>query len=328
MEISSQPGACVEYDIHGGRLVVVTNAGRHEIHVRPQVHKLARFMAERNAASAGTPVLCSNDELMNAVWGDEPMHTHTELARLVWELRRELEPLGATEVVVNERRRGYRLVTCAQAASSTADRDAAVLPITDRVADGPSPNRRVRWGIAALMALAVALAGVAVALTRDSGGGATAGVSTNADIGIFVDRIENVLEQSAAGRREIRAALNGGFSCSLSPDEAARRISSVADNRQSILEQLGSLQAPTLETGKMVTLLQRALQQSIEADRHYRDGFLEVQEGTRCPLTSNPSFDLAAKSDKLATVAKRRFVAAFDSLAREHGRPTWSAGGF
>ena len=183
--------------------------------------------------------------------------------------------------------------------------------------------------IAALIALAVALAGVAVALTRESGGGPPTEVSTtDVAVGTFVDRIENVLEQSAAGRREIRAALNAGFSCSIPPDEAARRISSVADNRQSILEQLGSLQTPTPETGKIGTLLQRALQQSIEADRHYRDGFLEVQVGTHCPLPSNPSFDVAATSDKLATVAKRRFVRAFDSLARVHGRPTWSAGGF
>lgn len=325
MEISSSPGACVEYDVHGGRLIVVTSAGRHEIHVRPQVHRLVRFMVERNAASAGTPALCSNDELMNAVWGDEPMHTHTELARLVWELRRELEPLGATEVVVNERRRGYRLVTCPEAAPTTFETDADGPPISDR----PSPNRRAGWMIAALVALAVALAGVAVALTRDSGGGLTTEVSTtDLDVGTFVDRIENVLEQSAAGRREIRAALNGGFNCSISPDEAARRISSVADNRQSILEQLGSIQALTPETGEIVTLLQRALQQSIEADRHYRDGFLEIQSGTRCPLPSNPSFDLAAKADTAATVAKRRFVSAFDVLAREHGRPTWSAGGF
>jgi DNA-binding winged helix-turn-helix (wHTH) protein len=328
MEISSRPGACVEYDVHGGRLIVVTSAGRHEIHVRPQVHRLVRFMAERNAASGGTPTLCSNDELMNAVWGDEPMHMHTELARLVWELRRQLEPLGATEVVVNERRRGYRLVTCAEAAPSTADRDADVAPSPDRVSPRPSPNRRVRWILAVLVALALGLAGLAVTLTWDSGGGSTTELSTNADARTFVDRIENVLEQSAAGRREIGSALSAGFSCSISPDEAARRISSVADNRQSILEQLGSLQTPTPQTGKIVTLLQRALQQSIEADRHYRDGFLEVQAGTRCPLPSNLSFDLAATSDKLATGAKRRFVAAFNSLAREHGRPIWSAGGF
>lgn len=326
MEISSRSGACVEYDVHGGRLIVVTSAERREIHVRPQVHTLVRFMAERNAASAGTPALCSNNELMNAVWGDEPMHTHTELARLVWELRRELEPLGATEVVVNERGRGYRLVTCAEAARSAIAEDADSVPIPDRVSARPSLNRRARWILAVLVA-ALCLAGFAVTLTWDSGGPTTE-VSTNADIGTFVDRIENVLEQSAAGRREIRAALSAGFSCSISPDEAARRISSVADNRQSILEQLGSLQTPTPETGKTGNLLQRALQQSIEADRHYRDGFLGVQASTGCPLPSNPSFDLAAKSDKLATVAKRRFVAAFNSLAREHGRPTWSAGDF
>jgi DNA-binding winged helix-turn-helix (wHTH) protein len=322
MEVTPQSGACVEYDVRGGRLVAVTSAGRHEIQVRPQVHRLVGFMAARNATSAGDgPVLCSHDELMHAVWGDEPMHTRTELAKLVWELRRELEPLGATEVVVNERRRGYRLVTCAEAESSPSERDAHPFEL-------PSANRRARWILGGLVALAVALAGVAVALSRDSGGGMATEVSTDAHIATFVDRVENVLEQSAAGRREIRAALNGGFDCSISPDEAARRISSVADNRQSILEQLGSLQAPTPETEEIVTLLQRALQESIEADRHYRDGFLEVQAGTRCPLPPNPGFDLAAKSDNLATVAKRRFVATFNMLAREYGRPTWSASGF
>jgi DNA-binding winged helix-turn-helix (wHTH) protein len=323
METSSEPGACVEYDLHGGRLIVVTSAGRQEIHVRPQVHRLVRFMAERNAASGGIPALCSNDELMNAVWGDEPMHSHTELARLVWELRRELEPLGATEVVVNERRRGYRLVTCA----STPAGFGADLP-SDPGSDRPGRNRRLPWILATLGALAVIAGAAAAALTRDSGGGSATETLTNADTGTFVDRIENVLEQSAAGRREIRAALNAGFSCSISPDEAARRISSVADNRQSILQQLGSLQTPTPQAGDIVTLLQRALQQSIEADRHYRDGFLEIQAGTRCPLPSNPSFDLAAKSDKVATVAKKRFVAAFDPLARERDRPTWTAGDF
>ena len=320
MEITRQEGECVEYDANGGRIVAVTPAGRNEVHVRPQVHRLVGFMAERNAASAGGPVLCTHDELMTAVWGDEPMHTSTELARLFWELRRALEPLGATEVVVNERRRGYRLVTCANANASGSD---------GGMAEPASPSRRLLWALAALIALAVGLAVVAVLLTRNpEGSTTTTRAPTDAGIGTFVDRIENVLEQSAAGRREIRAALSSGFGCSISPDEAARRISSVADNRQSILQQLGSLEAPTPETEEIVTLLQRALQQSIEADRHYRDGFLEVQAGTRCPLTRTAGFDLAAKSDKLATVAKKRFVAAFNPFARENGRPTWSAGGF
>src|SRR5207244_7302266 len=113
------------------------------------VHRLVRFMAERNAANAGAPTLCSNDELMNAVWGDEPMQTHTELARLVWELRRELEPLGATGVVVNERRRGYRLLTCAEVTSSAFAEDADGVPVRDHASARPSP-RRVRWILAVL----------------------------------------------------------------------------------------------------------------------------------------------------------------------------------
>ncbi len=97
-------------------------------------------------------MLCSNDELMNAVWGDEPMHTHTELARLVWELRRELEPLGATEVVVNERRRGYRLVTCAEAASERiatdpdADSDSGPMSGTTEPESSSTMDRRRAHG--------------------------------------------------------------------------------------------------------------------------------------------------------------------------------------
>ena len=54
----------------------------------------------------------------------------------------------------------------------------------------------------------------------------------------FVDRIENVLSQSADGRKQTVAALNAGFACRITPRTAGRRIGSVGDNRQSILAQL------------------------------------------------------------------------------------------
>jgi 6-phosphogluconate dehydrogenase len=156
--------------------------------------------------------------------------------------------------------------------------------------------------------------------TRDSSS------SDNAtDLRPFVDRIENVLSQSAAGRREIAGAISAGRACTISNAQAARRIGSVADNRQSILQQLASFSGPTQETDRMVTLLQQALQNSIEADRHYRDGFLST---AKCPLPSNPSFDLAQISDKRATAAKALFVARFDQLARSVHRRAWSAGEF
>ncbi len=103
---------CLVYETDAARLLLVQGAARHEIQLRPQGHLLVRYMATRNASAGGTPVLCGHDELMHAVWEDEPMHTRLELARLVWELRRELRRFGAERLVESERGRGYRLRTC------------------------------------------------------------------------------------------------------------------------------------------------------------------------------------------------------------------------
>jgi FHA domain/Transcriptional regulatory protein, C terminal len=105
-------GDCLRYDAGGARLVLVKGDEEHEIPIRAQAHKLVRHMVERNAAAGGSPVLCTHDELMRAVWAEEPMHTREELAKLVWELRKRLEPFGAEQLIENERRLGYRMRTC------------------------------------------------------------------------------------------------------------------------------------------------------------------------------------------------------------------------
>ena len=102
----------MSYDVDQARLLLVDDGERHEISIRAQGHRLVRYMAERNEASGGGPALCTHDELMQAVWADEPMHTREELAKLFWELRKKLEPFGAEHLIENERRRGYRLRTC------------------------------------------------------------------------------------------------------------------------------------------------------------------------------------------------------------------------
>ncbi len=104
--------ACLSYDADQARLMLVSNGEPHEIPIRAQAHRLVRYMVERNAASGGNPALCTHDELMHAVWADEPMHSREELAKLVWELRKKLEPFGAEHLIENERRLGYRLRTC------------------------------------------------------------------------------------------------------------------------------------------------------------------------------------------------------------------------
>jgi hypothetical protein len=105
--------ACLSYDLDEARLVLVKDGERHEIPIRAQAHRLVRHMVERNGG--GPPALCTHDELMRAVWADEPLHTRVELARLVWEIRRRLEPFGAGDLIENERRLGYRMRTCPRA---------------------------------------------------------------------------------------------------------------------------------------------------------------------------------------------------------------------
>jgi hypothetical protein len=147
---------------------------------------------------------------------------------------------------------------------------------------------------------------------------------TAAKLRMFVDQIENVLAHSAAERRELGAAITAGFSCSISARVAGQRIDRVVDKRQSNLDRLGSLQTPTRQAGEIVTLLQRALRESIEADRHYRDGFFSAATAkTGCPVPSNANFELAQRSDARATAAKERFVAAFNPLAKRFHRRTW-----
>jgi hypothetical protein len=97
---------CLSYDADEARLVLVSRGERHELHIRAQAHKLVAHMAERS------PALCTHEELMQAVWGDEPMHSREELAKIVWELRKELEPYDAGHLIENERGLGYRLRTC------------------------------------------------------------------------------------------------------------------------------------------------------------------------------------------------------------------------
>src|SRR5262245_15492145 len=97
---------CLEYDAAEARLVLVQRGERHELPIRAQAHRLVGYMAER------APALCTHADLMEAVWGDEPMHSREELAKIVWELRKQLEPYQAGHLIENERGLGYRLRTC------------------------------------------------------------------------------------------------------------------------------------------------------------------------------------------------------------------------
>jgi Transcriptional regulatory protein, C terminal/FHA domain len=106
--------ACLEYDWPRAKLFRVRGASREEIRgLRPQEHKLIRYMAQRNRANGHVPVLCAYEELIAAIWGEDSHHTEEEVNRLAWELRGKLEPAPRQpQLLQTERGLGYRLKTC------------------------------------------------------------------------------------------------------------------------------------------------------------------------------------------------------------------------
>jgi serine/threonine-protein kinase len=214
-----------------------------------------------------------------------------------------------------------RYATAGELAADLRDAIAGAAPVTVRAPTAPRRRRKgiVIAGLALLLALVASI--VAVLATNGSD-------QSDSELLPFVNRIENVLEQSAGGRSQISKALQAGLDCEIPPREAARRIGSVASNRQSVLQQLTGITAPTMETDELLTTLQAALQHSIEADRHYSDAFLGFPANAKCPLPPSEDFDLATRSDREASKAKERFVAGFDPIAERTGRRTWTASEF
>jgi hypothetical protein len=149
----------------------------------------------------------------------------------------------------------------------------------------------------------------------------------------FVEKIEDFLVQSSNGRREIVQAIGGTQnSCSTPPDEAARRVESVVRNRQSILDQISALSSPDAASARVANLLGRALQHSIEADRHYRDWmdyvfnyYYSYPQGCPGSPPTNNDFSSAQGEDAAATAAKRRLVEVFNPLAQRFHKRVWSA---
>ena len=62
-------GVALSDDADEARLVLVARGERQRAAHPRQAHKLVAYMAERS------PALCTHAELMDAVWGDEPMHS-------------------------------------------------------------------------------------------------------------------------------------------------------------------------------------------------------------------------------------------------------------
>jgi len=109
----ASPAIHLEYDWIQAKLFRVEGLGRQEIRdLRPQEHKLIRYMDQCNRRNSNVPVMCSYEELVKAVWEEEPYHTEAEINHLIWELRRKIEiDAKDPQFLETVRGLGYRLVT-------------------------------------------------------------------------------------------------------------------------------------------------------------------------------------------------------------------------
>ena len=187
-----------------------------------------------------------------------------------------------------------------------------------------SPGRRRRLLIGGLVLLALAaVAAVIAVLAMYSNSPQTASTLPATNLRPFVEQVEDILQDSAAGRRSIGNAIAKGFSCNITPKAAARRLERVVENRQHVLDRLADVAKPTSSATHAATLLKTAMNESIDADIHYRDGFRNAQ---RCPVRRESQyFRDARRVDGRATTAKQRFVVAFNRLANRFQLPTWTA---
>ena len=177
---------------------------------------------------------------------------------------------------------------------------------------GAEPPSRPRRRLVLVVAVAAALVVAAVAAALLHSGG-------NSELQSFVFKLENFLAQSRSGREDVKSAINGALSCKLSPAATEARLDRVQRNRQSLLDQLAALHVPPgREALRASDLLQKAIAASIAVDGVYRDW---LRAHPTCPR-GHPPAELRA-ADARATVLKRRFLAAFNSLAKRFGQRVW-----
>jgi predicted Ser/Thr protein kinase len=269
--------------------------------------------------------------LFHCLAGRPPFARDSEFATLRAHLEDEPPAAGLSPALDGvlrkalEKRPDDRYATAGELAAALGEAGEATRPPREpatRVMRAPRGRRRP-GALAVLAAVALALAAGAVWLTGRGG-------SNEDDLQTFVARVENLLDQSASGRADVGAALAAGLRCTIAPRVAAQRIASAADeNRRTVLAELDTTRQPTRQAVAAVTELQRALQSSIEADRHYRDAFLNVGATPHpCVFPQNADLVRAGRADAQATDAKQAFVTLFNPLAARFGARQWKASEF
>lgn len=114
-ELPPDDNAYLVYDWIQAKLFRIEGTIRKEIRgLSPQEHKLIRYMDKRNQDNGYVAVMCEYEEIIEAIWGTAAGPGKTDVNRLVWQLRKKIEPNPEEpQFLQTEPKMGYRLVTSA-----------------------------------------------------------------------------------------------------------------------------------------------------------------------------------------------------------------------
>ena len=104
----------LDYDWIQAKLFLYENNQKNEIHgLSPQEHKLIRFMQQKNINNNNTAVMCSYNEIIEAVWDEMKIsRSKNDVNHLIAGLRKKIEPNpDEPKYLINVRGMGYRLIT-------------------------------------------------------------------------------------------------------------------------------------------------------------------------------------------------------------------------
>ena len=86
-----QPTAKLGYSLSQEKLFNLTHNNKEEIKLSPKQRKFIHYMVFQNQENNNQPIVCSYEELIEAIWEDKFNHSKNDVTLLAWHIRQKIE---------------------------------------------------------------------------------------------------------------------------------------------------------------------------------------------------------------------------------------------
>ncbi len=86
-----QPTAKLGYSLSQEKLFNLTTNSKEEVKLSPKQRKFIHYMVFQNQENNNQPIVCSYEELIEAIWEDTFNHSKNDVTLLAWYIRQKIE---------------------------------------------------------------------------------------------------------------------------------------------------------------------------------------------------------------------------------------------